>query len=408
MALTDSGPDFFSAGLSPEFQEDPYPWFHLLRSSEPVHKTSYGVWLLSRHQDAVTVVRDPGLSNDDRNLRPEPGQQAGGRTRGEYDEGVMLFLDPPDHTRMRGLVSKAFTVRTVERLRPRVQQLVDELLDAVTARGDGRMDVIADLAYPLPVIVICELLGVPAADHATFHGWSRELAASLDPAPLRTPEQEARVGVAAAEFSAYFAELIEGRRRSPGDDLLSGLIAAEQDGDHLNPRELVNTAMFLLVAGHETTVNLIGNGVLALLRNPDQMARLRNDPALDRPAVEELLRYDSPVQLTVRITVDEHEVGGVTVPAGQALVALLGAANRDPAAFPDPDRLDLGREDAHRHLAFGGGHHFCLGAPLARLEGGIAIATLVRRFPELALTEPPTRRQTFTLRGLETLPVTLA
>jgi cytochrome P450 len=402
MTLADGAPDLLAAALSTEFQDDPYPVFHALRESDPVHQTAIGPWLVSRYDDAVAVLRDPHLSNDRR--RAGLGEQARSSRAGR-DEGVMLFVDPPDHTRLRGLVSKAFTPRTVERLRSRIQELVDQLLDAAEAQGDRRLDVVTELAYPLPVAVICELLGVPIADQTTFQGWSRELAASLDPDVLRTPEQEARLGEAAEDFARYFTELIGERRRSPGPDLLSGLIAAEQDGDRLSQIELLNTAMFLLVAGHETTVNLIGNGSLALLRQPDQMRRLRHDPSLDRPAIDELLRYDSPVQFTQRFTLADHQVGDVLVPAGSQVLALLAAANRDPAMFPDPDRLDLARPNAHRHVAFGGGPHFCLGASLARLEGEIAIGTLVRRWPTLELAGEPVRRGTFTLRGLDHLPV---
>ena len=226
----------------------------------------------------------------------------------------------------------------------RVQQIVDERLDEVEARGDGRMDVVTDLAYPLPVVIICELLGVRPEDHATFSAWSSELAASIDPDPLLSPDQRARIQAAGNAFLEYFADLIERRRRSFRDDLLSALIQAEEDGDRLSEEELLGTALFLLIAGHETTVNLIGNGTLALLQHRDQLERLRDDPSLDRHAVEELLRFDSPVQLTQRITLDEYQVGDVTIPKGQNLVPLLGAANRDPEEFDDPDRLDLGRE----------------------------------------------------------------
>jgi cytochrome P450 len=329
-------------------------------------------------------------------------------TMDQMNDVVMLFKDPPDHTRLRGLVSKAFTPKMVERLRVRVQAIVDERLDEVEARSDGRMDVVTDLAYPLPVVIICELLGVPPEDHATFSAWSSELAASIDPDPLLSPDQRARIQEAGNAFLEYFTDLIERRRRSLRDDLLSALIEAEEGGDRLTEEELLGTALFLLIAGHETTVNLIGNGTLALLQHRDQLDRLRDDPSLDRHAVEELLRFDSPVQLTQRITLDEYRLGDVTIPKGQNLVPLLGAANRDPAEFDDPDRLDLGRENANRHVAFGGGHHFCLGAALARLEGAAAIGTLVRRFPAIELAGEPVRRTTFTLRGLEHLPVSIS
>jgi cytochrome P450 len=409
MTPTETAPDFLTALLTPEFHTDPYPFYAALRDAAPVQQTPFGVWLLTRHADAVAVTRDPRLSNDESNSDLQAARRAAGNDplSDQMNQTVLLFMDPPDHTRLRGLVSKAFTPKTVQQLRRRVQALVDGFLDDVDARGDGRMDVIADLAYPLPVVIICELMGVPPADHETFQGWSRELAAGIDPSPLRTPEQEVRIAAAAAEFIEYFAALIEGRRAALGDDLLSGLIAAEEGGDRLTIEELLSTAMFLLVAGHETTVNLIGNGTLALLRHPDERRRLAEDPDLDRAAIEELLRYDSPVQLTQRIPVEDYEVGGVRIPKGQNIVPLLGATNRDPAVFADPDRLDLGRENANRHLAFGGGHHFCLGAALARLEGEIAIGTLVRRYPALELAGEPVRRQTFTLRGLDQLPVSV-
>ena len=402
--------DFMSVALTPEFRENPYQFFELLREHEPVHQTPFGVYLLTRHADASAIVRDPRLSTNQENsdlyrtfaeTNPRPDDDP----MEQMNNVVMLFMDPPDHTRLRSLVSKAFTPKMVGRLRARVQEVVDERLDAVEARGDGRMDVVTDLAYPLPVVIICELLGVPPEDQATFQSWSSELAASIDPDPLISPEQRVRIEAAGNAFLEYFADLIERRRRSLRDDLLSALIEAEEGGDRLSEEELLGTALFLLIAGHETTVNLVGNGTLALLQHRDQLERLRDDPSLDRHAVEELLRFDSPVQLTQRITMDEYEVGDVTIPKGQALIPLLGAANRDPAEFEEPDRLDLGRDNASRNVAFGGGHHFCLGASLARLEGAVAMGTLVRRFPDIQLAGEPERRTTFTLRGLEHLAV---
>jgi cytochrome P450 len=410
MAQSETELDFISVALTPEFRDDPYEFFRLLREHEPVHKTAFGVYLLTRHADAAVATRDPRLSNNENHSEVHQAFiEEHGEPRGifgeEMGQAVLLFLDPPDHTRLRGLVSKAFTPKMVERLRHRIEELVSDLLDQVEARGDGRMDVITDLAYPLPVVIICELLGVPPSDHLTFQQWSHDLAGAIDPQPLRTPEQEERIRAAAEAFVEYFTELIERRRRDPADELLSALIAAEEEGDRLSESELLATALFLLVAGHETTVNLIGNGTLALLRHRDQLDRLRADPELDRNAVEELLRFDSPVMLTQRITLEEYEIGGTTIPARQQIIPLLGAANRDPEAFPEPDRLDLGRDGAGRHLAFGGGHHFCLGAALARLEGQIAIGALVRRFPRIDQAGEPTRRATFTLRGLESLPL---
>jgi cytochrome P450 len=406
--------DFLSVALTPEFREDPYQFFHLLREHEPVHQTPMGVYMLSRYADASATVRDPALSNNERNselyqaFREANPEHGPGPFDDEFGQAVILFLDPPDHTRLRGLVSKAFTPKVIGQLRPRIEQLVNELLDAVAERGDGELDVVTDLAYPLPVVIICELLGVPPEDHATFQGWSSDLAHSIDPDPLISPEQQERIMAAADAFLEYFQDLIQRRRRDPGDDLLTGLIAAEEGGDRLSETELLATGLFLLIAGHETTVNLIGNGTLALLRNRDQFDLLRADPGLDHNAIEELLRYDSPVTFTQRITLSEYRLGDVTIPARQQVIPILAAANHDPAVFPDPDRLDLTRENANRHLAFGGGHHFCLGAALARLEGEVAIPTLVRRFPNLELAGSPERRDTFTLRGLTHLPVSVS
>jgi cytochrome P450 len=406
--------DFLTVALTPEFREDPYQFFHLLREHEPVHRNPMGVYMLSRYTDASATVRDPALSNNERNsdlyqayVEANPGGVQG-PFDDEFGQAVILFLDPPDHTRLRGLVSKAFTPKVIGRLRPRIEEIVDERLGEVEARGDGGMDVVTDLAYPLPVMIICELLGVPAEDHATFQGWSSDLAHSIDPNPLISPEQQERIAAASDAFLEYFRELIGRRRSDPGDDLLSALIAAEDGGDRLSEIELLATGLFLLIAGHETTVNLIGNGTLALLRNRDQFERLRTDPTVDRNAIEELLRYDSPVTFTQRITLDEYTLGDITIPARQQVIPILAAANHDPTVFPEPDRLDLGRENAGRHLAFGGGHHFCLGAALARLEGEVAIPTLVRRFPNLELDGDPERRDTFTLRGLTHLPVAIA
>jgi cytochrome P450 len=257
-------------------------------------------------------------------------------------------------------------------------------------------------------MVICELLGVPASDRAPLQGWSRVLAALTDPGELMSATQRAEIRAARDAFDDYFTDLARRRRAAPCEDLLSALIAAEQDSDSLSQRELLTTALFLFVGGHETTASLIGNGVLALLRDRDQLVRLREDPSLASNAVEELLRFDSPVQLTQRFTVSDYDIGDITIPAGQRVIPVLAAANRDPEAFPDPDRLDLGRPDAHRHVSFGGGPHFCLGAPLARLEAQVAIPSLLQRFPALELAGEPVRRPTITLRGLDALPISTA
>ena len=400
--------DFLSVALTPEFRDDPYQFFSLLREHEPVHHTPFGVYLVTRHADAAAIVRDPHLSTNQQNSELfQAFAEANPRSEENIDQMndvVMLFKDPPDHTRLRGLVSKAFTPKMVERLRVRVQEIVDERLDAVEARGDGRMDVVTDLAYPLPVVIICELLGVPPEDHATFSAWSSELAASIDPDPLLSPDQQVRIEAAGNAFLEYFGDLIERRRRSLCDDLLSALIEAEEGGDRLSEEELLGTALFLLIAGHETTVNLIGNGTLALLQHRDQLERLRDDTSLDRHAVEELLRFDSPVQIVSRLVLEDVELAGTPVEAGEMVVGYLGAGNRDPERYAEPDRLCLDRADV-APLSFGGGIHYCLGAPLARLEARIALPTLLRRYPRLALADGAVRRNSLTLKGFLRLPI---
>jgi cytochrome P450 len=395
--------------FDPAYRADPYPVFRRLREEQPVHKTLLGPIALSRYADCARMLRHPSAGSDFRkskNFREmtalqglDPDSEMMNRRRS------FLFMDPPDHTRLRGLVNKAFTPRVVEELRPRIEALVREQLDAVAARGDGEMEVIGDLAYPLPVAIISEMLGVPSEDHERFKAWSRELARSLDPVPIESKEEMQRREQVAMEFREYFKELIAERRAAPRDDLLSGLIAAEEQGVTLSEDELLSTCILLLVAGHETTVNLIGNGMLALLRHPDQMQLLRDDPSLIRTAVEELLRFDPPVQLTGRVALADIEFGDVKLAEGETAVLLLAAANRDPEQFPDPDRLDLRRED-NRHLSFGMGIHFCLGAPLARVEGQVAISEMVRRLkaPRLA-TEQPDYKENITLRGLASLRV---
>jgi cytochrome P450 len=359
--------------------------------------------VLTRYEDVSAVLRDP------RFIKEPLAALVAARFGAEVPRGVglsMLDRDPPDHTRLRGLVSKAFTPRVVEGLRPRIQQIVDGLIER--AQAVGSMDVIEEFAYPIPVNVICEMMGVPVKDHERFKGWSLDIARGLDSIWLPPDSEVPRRSVAARHaISGYFRELIAERRASPRGDLLSALITAEEAGDKLSEEELLATCILILIAGHETTVNLIGNGVLALLRHPDELHRLRQTPALIASAVEELLRYDGPVQRTARVASDDATIGGRTIRKGDMVMPFIGAADRDPAQFPDPDRLDLARGD-NRHIAFGWGIHFCLGAPLARVEGQIAIDTLVRRLPRLELaTESPEYRQSLTLRGLKTLPVKL-
>jgi len=381
----------------PEFHANPYPFYHRLRATDPVHRTPMGLWVLTRYDDVVSVLKDPRFG------REEFAQILAN----VYGEGArsMLFRDPPDHTRLRGLVSQAFTPRMIERMRSHIQEIVDRLLDRV--QNANRMDVIADLAYPLPVTVICEMLGVPTDAHSGIRQWSADLARSVDAIGMPTDEEVVTRGRAAQQAMLdYFRDLISERRQTPRDDLLSLLIAAEEQGDRLSEGELLITCILLFVAGHETTVNLIGNGLLALLNHPDELAKLRGDLRLLPGAVEELLRYDSPVQRTGRITNTDVELDGRKIAKGSLVVTAIGAANRDPAHFPDPERLDITRRD-NRHIAFGFGIHFCLGAPLARLEGQIAIGTLLRRMPGLGLaTSTLEWRESSTLRGLKNLPVT--
>jgi pimeloyl-[acyl-carrier protein] synthase len=390
----------------PEFRADPYPQYHQLRSADPVHWSAFlGFWVLTRYVDCVTVLRDAArFSTDPHNWAGFEGvvQAMGGPgPLLEMQTKWMLLLDPPDHTRLRTLVNKAFTPRVVEGLRPRIQEIVDSLLDDVQSAGG--MDLIAELAYPLPVIVIAELLGVPTEDRDKFKGWSRDLARTLD--PIVTPEIIEAGNNATLAFIDYFRVLVAKRRKGPREDLISGLIAAEEQGDRLSEEELLATCVLLFGAGHETTMNLIGNGTTALLRHPDQLAKLQQDPELIQSAVEEFLRYDGPVQMTARTALEDVEIDGKIIPKGQQAIIVLGAANRDPAQFPDPDRLDLTRKDS-RHIAFSQGIHHCLGAPLARVEAQIAINTLLRRMPALWLqSEDLEWRETVTLRGLKALPV---
>jgi cytochrome P450 len=367
-----------------------------------MHRSPLGFWVLTRYEDVVGVLRDPRFAKE------AIAAFVAKRLGVEATTGIgisMLDRDPPDHTRLRGLVSKAFTPKVVEGLRPRIRQIVDGLLDRAEDRH--AMDLIEDFAYPIPVVVICEMLGVPVEDHERFRGWSLDLARGLD-ATLLGPQSDlaARATASRRALADYFRELIAERRAAPRGDLLSALIAAEEAGDKLSENELWATCILLLVAGHETTVNLLGNGTLALLRHPDQLQALRRSPRLIGSAIEELLRYDAPAQRTGRMPNTDVELGGKAIPKGALVLGLIGAANRDPAHFPDPDRLDLARAD-NRHLAFGWGIHFCLGAPLARAEAQAAIATLASRLPGLALaTATPEWREASALRGLKALPVT--
>jgi cytochrome P450 len=401
--------------LAPEFQADPYPFYAMLRANAPIlFYSEWNSWFILAHDDCVNLMRHPSTGREILNVmtREELGWTS--ETPAKYQHvvnlrnGWLLFRDPPDHTRLRGLVHKAFTPRVVERLRDRIQKLTDDLIDAAIAKGG--MDIMTDFATPLPVAVIAELLGVPPMDHDRFRRWSRDLASTLE--IQGSMEVWDRAVPAAKEYDEYLRELAAERRARPQDDLITALVQVEDSGDTLTEDELVSTCTLLLTAGHETTVNLIGNGLHAALTHPDQWAALTGATGEDRQAVikgavEEFLRYDSPVQMTTRWIMEDMEFQGHTFNKGQDVALIFGAANRDPERFDDPDRLDVRRDNAGKHLAFGSGIHFCLGAPLARLEGQIAFETLSRRLPGMSLAADPVRRPAYILRGFESMPVTI-
>jgi cytochrome P450 len=391
--------------FEPGFADDPYPQYATLRTVEPVHESPFGAWILFSYADVVRFLRDLSLSVEDHNARStliDEVQREVLDDSNEVRDRAMLFRDPPDHTRLRRLVSKAFTPRRIEALRPRIEGLVDDSLDRAAAAGG--FELISDFAFPLPFTVISELLGTPSTDTDALREWSGLLVRNLE--PVLDPDMLRAMAAAAENMHGLVSDVIAWKRAHPADDLLSAMIAAEEHGDVLTDEELVAQTMLLYIAGHETTVNLIGNGVLALLRHPDQLAALRADPSLDVNAVEELLRYDSPVQMSRRITLADVEVGGKTVEAGTFVVLSLASANRDAEFWGErADTVDLRRADAPQHVSFGGGHHFCLGAALARLEAQVAIGRLVRRFPALTPAAEPAWNGRLNLRGLERLPL---
>jgi cytochrome P450 len=401
--------ELFLNPFEPGFFDRPYDQYRRLRELRPVHQSPLGPWTLTRYDDCSRLLRDPTLSVEEQNSaytgREEMFAAAGVERRNRGTRAI-LNIDPPDHTRIRRLVSKAFTPRRVEALVPRVQRLVDDMLDDVEARGE--MDVISGLAFPLPFAVISEMLGMPEADSHLLREWSHTLVTSLE--PLTPPDEIPKMMDASDHMVAHVDAAIEWKRREPADDLLSAMIAAEEEGDRLSPDELRDQVILLFVAGHETTVNLIGNGTLALLRNPEQHARLCAQPDLIGNAVEELLRYDSPVQFTRRIVLQPLEIDGQLLEPGSFVFTILGAANHDPAHFgADADELDLSRRDAPHHISFGGGIHHCLGAVLARAEARVAIGSMTRRFPGMQLaTDTPAWNGRLVLRGLDSLPVTLS
>ncbi|HTE75516.1 MAG TPA: cytochrome P450 [Xanthobacteraceae bacterium] len=384
---------------TPAFIADPYSFYHRLRATDPMHLTPLGYYVASRHADVAAILRDKRFGKDFMRRAVLMLKEPVYLSMSHW----ILQLDPPDHGRLRNLVVRAFTARRVEDMRPRIQQIVDELIDRLEPQG--HMDLIADFASRLPVTVICDMLGIPEEDRQVFFTSSHaRFGRLLDMAPLSRAEldQQNSYYLAMAE---YFGRLFELRRREPEDDLTTYLVQAEEN-DRLTNEELTANVILLFAAGHETTVNLIGNGLLALHRNPDQLRLLKNDPSLMANAIEELLRYDASVQVTSRTALEYvDEIGGISLEKGRSVICLLGSANRDPAVYSDPDRLDVTRPDV-RPLSFGGGIHHCVGAQLARLEGEIAIATLLGRLPDLQLddVDHPDWQQTFVLRGLNKLP----
>ena len=388
--------------MRPETKADPYPVYADVRRHGLVRSTLAGTWMTSSHATATSVLKDRRFSSSPVHQRGyRPPSYPAGDPRAELPVADMLTMDPPDHTRLRRLVSGTFSPRAIAALEPWIRDLTDRLLTPVDA-GAG-FDLIDTLAFPLPIAVICHLLGVPAEDQASFRTWGHDVATTLDPHSAPTAEIQTRSSELA--LTAYLRDLVRNRRADPDGSLLSALIAAEEEGDRLSSDELVSTALLLLVAGFETTVNLIGNGAVALLGQHEPWQQLGEEPALIPAAVEELLRYDSPVQMTSRIAAEDAEVDGAVIPRGGSIIVAIGGANRDPDVFDEPDRLRIDRPDASRHLAFSLGIHHCLGAVLARLEARIAIEELTRWYPALEMAGTPIRRPLLVLRGFESVPV---
>lgn len=392
---------------------DPYPAFRTMRETDPVHWSDrLGGWMLTRYEDIRGSLRDPRLSSD--RMRPffanMPAEARAALTDlGEHTALWAVFNDPPVHTRLRGLMNRAFTSSAVAAMRPQIQTIVHGLVDDLLARGN-QADFIAHFAYPLPATVIATMLGVPLADVELLKHWSDDLGSFVLTSRL-LPDKYTRANSAIREMNAYFGDLVEARRRRPAEDFTSALVLAEERGDFLNRDELVAVCVLLLFAGHETTTHLLGNGMLALLRHPEQLQRLRagrDDAALAANAVEEMLRWDGPSLAQVRVVAEDYPLGGKVMKKGDRVFQMLAAANRDPTVFPDPDRFDITRGDSGRHITFGFGIHFCIGAPLARLEGQIAFPILLERLRDLALAAPPDWSDSIIVRGLNRLPVAYA
>lgn len=390
------GKDLFAAVLDPANRSDPYPLYEQLRQA-PVSRQSDGSYVVSTYDEIRRLLHDKRISSDLRKM------ESGERYTMKF-QPPFIFLDPPDHTRLRKLVLRRFQTQAIESLRPLVNRVVGQLLDEAAARcpGAGQIDVVAGLAYPLPVTVICEMLGVPAEDERKFHEWADILVGGLDPGQRQTQEEFELAERTVGELSQYISELVSRRRTERSDDLISELVADEEDG-RLTEEEIVSTVNLLLIAGHETTVNLIANGMLTLLRHPETLAKVREDPGAMPGTVEEVLRYDPPVQFRLRTTLEDVDIGGTTIPKGAFVVLMLASGSRDPKHFPNADQFDVYRED-NRHFGFGGGPHFCVGAPLARMEAGIALGELVRRLEGPRLVSDSLRyRKNAALRGPEEL-----
>jgi cytochrome P450 len=408
--VTDTSPDApVYNPFDPAFRADPYPFYDRLRSEAPAFDTGFGLVVLTRYADVGHALRSNDFSRDlEANATPreDPISQRR-RQRARQGSKSILNLDPPDHTRLRRLVSKAFTPTAIEALRGRIESQVDDVLDRAAERGS--MELVDELAFPVPFQVISDLLDIPNDRADEMREWGQLLTAALE--PTTTLETFDAAEEALGKMGPYLVDVVESRRRNLGTDVLSGLIVAEEEGDRLSTEELLSFVVLLYVAGHETTVNLIGNGMLALLRNPDQLDRWRHDPSLDSNAIDELLRFDGPVQHTARVAMVPVSFGEgaqrVDLEPGTTVLTVLGAANHDPAVFDDPHALRLDRSNANRHLAFAAGVHYCLGASLARLEATVAISRLIRRFDHIELVAEPTFRDRLTIRGVDHMDLAL-
>ena len=385
----------------PDFYINPYPTYRQLQTEDPVHLSAIGAWIITSYTDVAKALRDPRLSSKPSEISSYSQRQQGSSLVGSFISDILFFRDPPDHTRLRRLIGKVFNTRVVEEMRPRIQEIVNELIKQIEEKGD--LDIIADFAKPLPVTVISQILGIPVEDRYQLKQWSYWLGYIFD--PMKASDVSQQLTQSIVEFREYLTGLIAKRRQKPENDLITALIQARDEQDKLSEEELLVTCMLLFASGEETTVNLIGNGVLSLLRHPDQLEKLRQNPSLIQSAVEELLRYESPLQISGRTAIENIEIGGKLIKKGPPVFLILGAANRDPAQYHSPDQLDITRTN-NNHFAFGDGIHYCMGAALARTQGQIAINTLVQKLPNLKLqTNKLEWRENVFLRGLKKLPV---